>query len=91
MAIVAEWLKVDGDHVRESLEAAIARVHEGETELVLDFSPVRRIGSDALAQLCELAAVAEAKKARIAIRGVNVDVYRVLKTARLASGFTFLN
>jgi anti-anti-sigma regulatory factor len=91
MAIVSEWLKMDGEHMRESLNAAGARLQEGETELVLDFSAVKRLDAEALTQLGELAAIAEQRVARIAIRGVNVDVYRVLKTARLASCFTFLN
>ena len=91
MAIVSEWLKMDDKHMRESLNAACARLQEGETELVLDFSAVKRLDAEALLRLGEIAAIAESKKARIAIRGINVDVYRVLKTARMASRFTFLN
>ncbi|HUN88968.1 MAG TPA: STAS domain-containing protein [Terriglobales bacterium] len=91
MAIVAEWLKMDNDHLLETLESARAKLISGECELVLDFSSVKQLDSAALNRVCELAASASEKKARVGLKSVNVAIYRVLKTAQIASSFIFLD
>ena len=91
MAIVAEWIKIDSEHVLESMEVARKKLSSGENEAVLDFSSVRRLDAAALRRLNELSEIASDKSARIALRGVTVDVYRVLKAAKIAANFFFLN
>jgi anti-anti-sigma regulatory factor len=59
-------------------------------QLVLDFSSVRRLDATALRAMEQLAGIADEKGARLALRGVNVDVYRVLKLVKLAPRFAFL-
>ena len=88
MATVAEWLKIDGDNVRESLQLAGEKLNHAEGEFVLDFSAVSRINSVGLAALAKLAAQADEKAVKLILRGVNVDIYKVLKLARLSPRFT---
>jgi anti-anti-sigma regulatory factor len=58
-------------------------------ELVLDFSAVHWIDSKAVRAIDDLAQKADEKSARIVLRGVNVDVYKVLKLVRLTPRFSF--
>ena len=60
-------------------------------ELLLDFSSVRRIVSNALRVMEEFAGIADGKGVKVVLRGVNVDVYRVFKLVKLASRFSFVN
>lgn len=91
MTMIADWLKVDGDRVALSLQEAQAKLDSSEGELVLDFSAVRRIDPGALRAMEDLASAADEKPVKVALRGVNVDVYKVLKLARLSSRFSIVN
>jgi anti-anti-sigma regulatory factor len=59
--------------------------------MILDFSHVPRIDSEALKAILDLASAAEPKKVKLTLRGVNVDVYKVLKLMKLASRFSYLD
>ena len=50
---------------------------------------MRRLDSAALRALEELADKADAKAVKLVLRGVNVDVYKVLKLVKLASRLSF--
>jgi len=91
MAIVAEWVKIDSARMLESLATAQTKLDAGESEVVLDFSSVERLDAAALNQLSELGALSSKKSARLALRGVNIGVYRVLKTSKIADEFIFLS
>jgi anti-anti-sigma factor len=82
------WLNIDREHMVEALQAAAEKL-DGSAEVVLDFSSVRRIDPSALKAMVELAANADRKSVKVVLRGVNVDVYKVLKLARLAPRFSF--
>jgi anti-anti-sigma regulatory factor len=89
MAIVSEFLKIDGEDTAGCLQSAREKFNNtGAT--VLDFSSVRRIDPKTLRAMEELATLAEAKSVKISLRGVNVDIYKVLKLSRLALRFVFL-
>lgn len=90
MTMIADWLKIDGERVAQSLQEAQAKLDSVEGELVLDFSTVRRVDPSALRALEQFAGVADEKSVKVALRGVNVDVYKVLKLAKLTSRFSFL-
>jgi anti-anti-sigma regulatory factor len=60
-------------------------------EVFLDFSSVRRIDSSSLRAIEELASTAEQKDVKVVLRGVSVDVYKVLKLMKLASRFSFVH
>lgn len=75
----------------ESLLQAMKKLDTADGEMILDFSQVCRIDSAALKALLDLAIAAEPKKIRLILRGVNVDVYKVLKLMKLASRFSYLD
>jgi hypothetical protein len=50
-----------------------------------------RIDPRALVAMEELARVADEKAVRIGLRGVNVEIYKVLKLVKLVPRFSFLN
>lgn len=91
MAMIAVWLKIDEDRVVQALHEAGEKLDRAEGEIVLDFSSVRRIDPSALKALEEFAGIADDKGVKVALRGVNVDVYKVLTLVKLVSRFSFVN
>ena len=91
MATIAVMFKIDGECVVHALQQAGEQLDTANGQVVLDFSAVGRIDPAALAAMEELAGVADGKGVRLALRGVNIDVYKVLKLARLAPRFSFLS
>jgi anti-anti-sigma regulatory factor len=91
MAMMAVWLKIDEQRVVQALQEAAQNLDGVEDEVVLDFSSVRRIDPSALRGMEEFAGIADDKGVKVALRGVNVDVYKVLKLVKLASRFSFVN
>ena len=68
--------------MNETLQDALGKLDNAKGELVLDFSSVRRIDSSEVRALENLAKVAEEKSVKVALSGVNVDVYKVLKLVK---------
>ena len=60
-------------------------------DVVLDFSAVQRLDSELLHRLDELVIMADRKAARITMRNVNIDVYKVLKLMKLTRRLSFVN
>jgi anti-anti-sigma regulatory factor len=71
------------------IEDAVQKIIGGEHEVTMDFSDVARIDGNVVRALEELAGLADERSARVVLRGVNVDVYRVLKQLKLTDRFTF--
>jgi len=80
-----------GVRVVEALQEALAKMDGAAGEVVLDFSAVQRLDTGALKVMEQLAGQAEVRSVPVVLRGVNVDVYKVLKLMRLAHRFTFAN
>jgi len=91
MSLMAVWLKVDEERVVQGLHEAGEKLESAEGEVVLDLSSVLRIDAKGLIALEELAGLADDKGVKVALRDVNVSVYKVLKLMRLASRFSFVN
>jgi len=83
--------KIDGESVAPALQQAGERLDKANGHAVLDFSGVRRVDPAGLCAMQDLAAIAEGRGVKLALRGVNSDVYKVLKLAKLASRFSFLS
>ena len=77
------FLTIEEERIVPILKQAAVSVDRAQGEAVLDFSSVHRINSDALRALEDFARVAEEKAVNVMIRGVNVDVYKVLKLVKL--------
>lgn len=90
MAMIAVWVKMDEERLVPALQEAREKLDSAEGEVVLDFSSVRRIDPSALKAMEELAAMAADKSVKVVLRGVNVDVYKVLKLVKLAPQYSFL-
>ncbi len=90
MAIVAVWQEVDEENVVLALQQAGKKLDGAEGEVVLDFSSVRRVDPSAIRAMEEFADAADDKAVKVALCGVNVDVYKVLKLVKLASRFSFV-
>ena len=60
-------------------------------QLGVDLSCVRRIDSAGLNAIQYFAHLADETKVKVVLRGVNVNVYKVLKLARLTRHFLFAN
>jgi anti-anti-sigma regulatory factor len=91
MAMIAAWLKIDEERVVQALQEAAEKLDNAEDEVALDFSSVRRIDPSVLRVLDEFAGKADNKGVKVVLRGVNVDVYKVLTLAKLTSRFSFVN
>lgn len=91
MATIADWLKIDGEHVVRALNDAREKLNSANGELVLDFSSVQRIDARAITAMEGLADKAKDKSVKVVLRGVNVDIYKVLTLSRLTARFSFLS
>jgi anti-anti-sigma regulatory factor len=90
MTMNAEWIAIDGEHVVPGLQAVRETLDTAQGDVVLDFSSVRRIDPSALRAMEELAGLANGKAIKVVLRGVNVDIYKVLKLVKLTPRFSFL-
>lgn len=87
----AVFLTIEETRVVPALREAGEKLDGTEGEVVLDFSSMRRIDSNALPAIEELARIADEKSAKVVLRGVNVDIYKVLKLVKLSRRFSFVN
>ena len=87
----ALFVKVNDERVVACLQEAASSIDGAQGETVLDFSSVRRIDSGALRALEDFARVCDEKAVKIVLRGVSVDVYKVLKLVKLTQRFSFVN
>jgi len=69
-------------------QEALDRLENAGDEVILDLSQVRRVQPEDLQALELLAARADKQRVRVVLDAVNVDVYRVLKLAKLTSRFS---
>jgi anti-anti-sigma regulatory factor len=90
MAMVAEFPKIDEEHLVAALQEAGKKLDSAQGEVGLDFSSVRRINPSAIRAMEGFVAAADDKNVKVALSGVNVDVYKVLKLVKLASRFSFV-
>lgn len=91
MAMTAVFLNIDETRVVAALCEAGEKLDGTEGETVLDFSSVSRIDSAGVRALEDLARKAAEKNVKVVLRGVNVDVYKVLKLMKLTHRFWFAN
>ncbi len=90
-ATISAWRKIDGQDVVQSLQAAAEKLANGDSDVVLDFTSVERIDTSALREMETLAARADEHSVKVGLRGVNIDVYKVLKLMKLSPRFSFLS
>lgn len=82
---------IERDHLAESFHKATEKLDGLDGEMILDFTAVKRIDPDVLKNLRELLLVADVRKTKLTLRGVDVDVYKVLKLMKLSSQFSYVD
>ena len=88
---IAVMRKLEEQSVAAALLETCDQLPSAGGEILLDFTAVRRLDSRSLAALQSLAAVADAKAANIALRGVSVEIYKVLTLLKLTPHFSFVD
>jgi anti-anti-sigma regulatory factor len=88
MEIVATT-KLDEASPLQLLQEAENNLASAEGEVTVDFSAVRRIDAGVIQAIEQLANHADDKGFKVAFRGVDVNVYKVLKLVKLAGRFSF--
>jgi anti-anti-sigma regulatory factor len=73
----------------ELVREAFAKLDGAAGELALDFTSVQHITPNTIGAMEKLAAAAEAKAVKVVLRGVHIDVYKVLKLVNLTPRFSF--
>jgi anti-anti-sigma regulatory factor len=91
IATVSKFQKVDAERVAESVRAIGEKLDGTGEQTILDFSSVRRMDAKALTAMKELARTADEKTVKVGLRGVSVEIYKVLKLVKLAPRFVFLS
>jgi anti-anti-sigma regulatory factor len=89
MGTIASCFKIDGERTVDALRETGKRIDGANSAVRLDFSSVQRIDPSALRALEELAGIADNKAVTLELVGVSVNVYKVLKLAKLAPRFLF--
>ena len=91
MTTIVPSHKVNGEDLAQGLAEAREKLNLTDGEMLIDFSAVRRIDPSGLRALETFAGTADEKAVKVALQGVNVDVYKVLKLARLTTRFSIVN
>ncbi len=91
MALTVVWLKSDEERIAQALQEAMGKLNSIENKVILDFSSVRRIDSGELRVMEDFVGIADSRGVKIVLRGVSVDIYKVLKLVKLAPRFVFSN
>jgi anti-anti-sigma regulatory factor len=89
MAVNTTLIEIDEDCLVGGLKETRERLESVEGEVVLDFSSAHRLDVSAVRELEQLASAAESAGRTVRLRGVNVDVYKVLKLTGLSRRFSF--
>jgi anti-anti-sigma regulatory factor len=84
-------LKIEEGRVAQGLLDTCEKLDSTDDKIILDFSSVSRVSPNGLAAIEIFADKAEQKAVNVVLSGVNVEVYKVLKLARLTSRFAFVD
>ena len=88
---IPELRKLDDENAASILQEIGDSLNRTQGEVVIDFSSVARVDGRSLQSLAEFASKADAASVKVKLRGVNVDVYKVLVLMKLHSRFSFVN
>ena len=82
-------MTIDSKQVVQSLQEAVEKVNSAEGEVVLDFSSMSSLDTNAAGALERLIDRADQRSVKVALRGVNMDIYKVLTLLSLTQRFSF--
>jgi anti-anti-sigma regulatory factor len=81
-------VEIDEKRVVVALKESCEQLDGAVGEVMLDFSSVPRIDPSGLTAMEALADAAADKGIKVVLSGVNVDIYKVLKLAKLTQRFS---
>ncbi len=90
IATISEAPTLERDDIARTIRQCREQLESADGPLVLDLSALRRIDPQLLGAIEELAVAPKRKDVKIALRGVNAGVYKVLKLMKLASRFSYV-
>ena len=83
---------IDGEHVAQQVIDIRAKLGGPKAPKCCSTSSLRRrLDPAGIQALEELAGAADIENAKIVLRGVNIEMYKVLKLAGLSDKFTFID
>jgi anti-anti-sigma regulatory factor len=88
---IAVLQKADNESVASILRDSEKSLNRAQDEVLIDFSSIARLDASSLRSLVEFASKAKQASIKVKLRGVNVDVYKVLLLMKLTSQFSFVN
>jgi ABC-type transporter Mla MlaB component len=88
---VAIVLKMEESTAASTLLENRAGLGACGADVVLDFAAMRRIDTATVAALQEFSRAASQQNVRMVLRGVSVDIYKVLKLVKLTAPLSFVN
>lgn len=91
MTTACESIVVNGEHVAETLKEVRDSLPANGGEVLLDFFFVQTLDPAGIERLEELSATSQLLKVKVILRGVNVELYKVLKLSDLTDKFLFIN
>lgn len=91
MTTACESIVVNGHHVAETLKEVRGGLAANGGEVLLDFFFVQTLDPAGIEGLEQLSATAQLLKAKVILRGVNVELYKVLKLSELTDKFLFID
>ena len=83
MGTVAMLVNLEDGTLAAALEEVSGRLENGGRHLVLDFSSVERLSTAEVHAIDEFTRTADEKGVKVIIRGLDVELYRALKLAKL--------
>ena len=89
VATMAMRFRVEQERITSIVQEAAQKLEKTDVDLVLDFSSVSRLDPSAVEALEKLSQSAESRGAKIVLREVNIDIYKVLKLIGLTPKFEF--
>jgi anti-anti-sigma regulatory factor len=89
MPKIAVRVKVDDANIATTIDKVSEKLNASEGEVLIDCNALMRLDGGALRALEDLARLAREKETKVVLRGMNVELYRVLKLTRLTSTFVF--
>ena len=87
----SECIVVNGERVAETLKEICGKLPANGGEVLLDFFFVQTLDPAGIKGLEDLAGTAGILKVKVILRGVNVELYKVLKLSDLTDKFLFIN
>ena len=91
VTVKASSFVIDEEHLTQQVNEIREKLPTEGPEVLLDFFLAQSLDPAGIQALEQLAWAADLESAKIVLRGVNVEMYKVLKLAGLSDRFSFVD